>query len=157
MWDHAVVISNVTKKGLDDQELCFLAHREADQETPKSDVISYACEFYNDIFQLFTGIQVAGPRLGPTSIDKGYHAIPQIPRPTRRCPACFYDPGDYTCVKDAVVMWWDSDGRAPGSQSAGCWRMVEGGKRYLTGTWPAGDVLAQRTPPTPATTTAPGS
>ena len=86
VWDHAVVVSNVTKKGLDDQELCFLAHRDADTDTPKNDVINYACEFYDDIFQLFTGIQVAGPRLGPTSIDKGYHAIPTSPRPTRRSP-----------------------------------------------------------------------
>ena len=46
-------------------------------------------------------------------------------------------------------MWWDSNGRAPGSQQAGCWRMVEGGKRYLTATWPPGDVMAQRTPNDP--------
>ena len=149
VWDHAVVVSNVTKKGLDDQELCFLAHREVDPDSPKSDVVNYACEFYNDLFQLFTGIQVAGPRLGPTSIDKGYHAIPHIASSDPTVPACFYEPGDYTCVKDAVVMWWDSSGRAPGSQEAGCWRMPEGGKRYLTATWPAGDVLAQRTPKDP--------
>jgi hypothetical protein len=149
VWNHAVVVSNVTKKGLPEEELCFLAHREADQDTPKNDVTNYACDFYNDIFQLFTGIQVAGPRLGPTSVDKGYHAIPHIASSDPTVPACFYDPGDYTCVKDAVVMWWDSNGRAPGSQQAGCWRMVEGGKRYLTATWPPGDVLAQRTPNDP--------
>jgi hypothetical protein len=27
--------------------------------------------------------------------------------------------------------------------------MVEGGKRYLTATWPPGDVMAQRTPNDP--------
>jgi hypothetical protein len=150
VWDHAVVISNVTKKGLADQELCFLAHRDADTEAPKNDVINYACEFYDDLFQLFTGIQVAGPRLGPTSVDKGYHAIPHIASTNPAVPACFYDPGDYTCVKDAVVMWWDSNGKAPNSQSnSGCWRMVEAGKRYLTGTWPPGDAMAQRTPNDP--------
>jgi len=47
-------------------------------------------------------------------------------------------------------MWWDSNGKAPNSQSSsGCWRMVEGGKRYLTGTWPPGDVIAQRLPNDP--------
>ena len=146
VWDHAVVVSNVTKHGLPEEEMCFLAHREADPDAPRSDVVGSACDFYNDLFMLFTGIQVAGPRLGPTSIDKGYHAIPRIASTDPRIPACFYDPNDYTCVKDAVVQWWDSNGRAPGASSAGCWRMPEGGKRYLTGTWPAGDVLAQRRP-----------
>ncbi|HYH51727.1 MAG TPA: hypothetical protein VEG38_19455 [Acidimicrobiia bacterium] len=149
VWDHALVISNVTKKGLSEQEPCFLAHREADGDQPKNDVVNYACEFYEDLFQLFTGIQVAGPRLGPTSIDKGFHAIPHIASTNPAVPACFYEVGDYTCVKDAVAMWWDSNGRAPGAQQAGCWRMVEGGKRYLTGTWPPGDVMAQRKPDDP--------
>ena len=139
VWDHAMVISNVTKKGLAEQEGCFLAYRDVDSEMPKGDVTGYACDFYDDIFQLFTGIQVAGPRLRPTSVDKGYHAIPHIASSNPAVPACFYEPGDYTCVKDATVMWWDSAGRAPAAK-AGCWRMVEGGKRYLTATWPPGDV-----------------
>ena len=88
MWNHAVVVSNVTKKGPADQELCFLAHREADQDTPKNDVLNYACDFYDDIFQLFIGIQAAGPRLGPTSVDKGYHAIPHIASSDPAVPAC---------------------------------------------------------------------
>lgn len=146
VWDHAWVVSNVTLVGPEDEELCFLAHREADTEAPSSDVINYACEFYSDIFQLFTGIQVAGPRLGPTSIDKGYHAIPRIASKNPRVPACFYEPNDYTCVKDAVAMWWDSNGQAPGATQRGCWRMTEGGRRHLTGTWPPGDVIAQRNP-----------
>jgi hypothetical protein len=134
VWDHAVVVSNITKKIRDDQEICYLAHQEADPDQPKNDVIDRACPFYNDIFQLFTGI------------DKGYHAIPHIASIDPTVPACFYDPGDYTCVKDAVVMWWDSKGKAPDSQQNGCWRMPEGGKRYLTGAWPPGDVTAQRRP-----------
>ena len=146
VWRHAMVVSNVTREGLQDEELCFLAHREADPDAPRGDVIGAACEFYDDLFQLFTGIQVAGPRLGPTSIDKGYHAIPRIASTNPTVPACFYNDNDYTCVKDAVPMFWDPDGRAPGASQNGCWRMPEGGKRYLTGTWPAGDATAQRRP-----------
>ena len=146
VWDHAFVVSNVTRVGLIDEELCFLAFREADTEAPRQDVAGYACDFYNDLFQVFTGIQVAGPRLGPTSVDKGFHAIPPGPSSNPRVPACFYEPGDYTCVKDATAMWWDSQGRAPGASQNGCWRMPEEGKRYLAGTWPAGDVVAQRKP-----------
>jgi hypothetical protein len=146
VWRHALVVSNVTLEGLQDEELCFLAHREADPDAPRGDVIGAACEFYDDLFQLFTGIQVAGPRLGPTSIDKGYHAIPRIASTNPKVPACFYNDNDYTCVKDAVPMFWDPDGRAPGASQNGCWRMPENGKRYLTGTWPAGDAVAQRRP-----------
>ena len=146
VWRHAMVVSNVTLEGLQDEELCFLAHREADPDAPRGDVIGAACEFYDDLFQLFTGIQVAGPRLGPTSIDKGYHAIPRIASNNPQVPACFYNDGDYTCVKDAVPMFWDPDGRAPGASQNGCFRMPEGGKRYVTGTWPPGDATAQRKP-----------
>ena len=35
---------------------------------------------------------------------------------------------------------------APDNRQPGCWRMMEAGKRYLAGTWPAGDVDAQRNP-----------
>ena len=146
VWSHAVVVSNVTLHGAPDEEQCYLAHREADPDAPRGDVIEIGCAFYDDLFQLFTGIQVAGPRLGPTSIDKGYHAIPRIASTNPKVPACFYDPGDYTCVKDAVAMWWDPNGRAPGATQNGCWRMPDGGRRYLTGTWPAGDAAGGRTP-----------
>jgi hypothetical protein len=146
VWDHAWVVSNVTLVGRPDGEVCFQAHREADPDAVRSDVINYACEFYNDAFQLFTGIQVAGPRLGPTSVDRGFHAIPRIASKDPRVPACFYEAEDYTCVKDATAMHWDSTGRSPGSTQNGCWRMVEGGKRRIAGTWPAGDVMAQSRP-----------
>jgi hypothetical protein len=149
VWDHAWVVSNVTQVGLAEEELCFLAYREVDPDAPSRDVTYSACGLYDDIFQLFTGIQVAGPRLGPTSIDKGFHAIPRIASTNPKVPACFYEPDDYTCVKDAVAMYWDSSGRAPGATQNGCWRMAERGKRYLTATWRPDDVVAERSPADP--------
>jgi hypothetical protein len=86
---------------------------------------------------------VAGPKLGPTSIDKGFHAIPQRASGEREVPACFYLPGDYTCVKDAEAMTWDNQGQAPGSNTPGCWRSIEDGRRYLPGKWPGGNINAQ--------------
>jgi hypothetical protein len=146
VWDHAWVVSNVTLVGRPDGEICFQAHREADPDAVRADVTNYACEFYDDIFQLFTGIQVAGPRLGPTSVDRGFHAIPRIASNNPRVPACYYEADDYTCVKDAVAMHWDSQGRVAGSTQNGCWRMVEGGKRRVAGGWPPGDVMTQSRP-----------
>lgn len=118
--------------------------------------ISHLCTFrnyYEQLRQLFTGIQVAGPRLTPESMDRGFHAIPPLPSSDPRVPACFYEPGDYTCVKDAAAGWWDptaTNNLATGATSnQGCWRMAEGGQRHLINDWPDGDVIAQQGPDDP--------
>ncbi len=136
---HAWVVSYQTKQIDREQEKCFLAYKDADPQTPNTDIRGRACGLYERLRQLFIGIQVAGPRLGPTSIDKGFHAIPKVASKDPGVPACYYNVGDYTCVKDAVAMWWDAGGTAPNASRAGCWRMPEGGRRYITGTWPTGN------------------
>jgi hypothetical protein len=145
-WAHAWVVSAVLLQPPVAESRCARAWKEADPQAPDSDV-NYMCNstpYYDSLRQLFTGIQVAGPRLSPDSIDKGFHAIPPVPSRDPTVPACFYEPGDYTCVKDAVAMWWDSDKTAPGATTAGCYRMAEAGRRYFTGHWPEGDITAQR-------------
>lgn len=92
---------------------------------------------------MFTGFQVAGPRLTPGTIDKGFHAIPPGPSGNPAVPACFYNSGDFTCVKDATAMWFDPSGSVGGNP--GCWRMPDNGKRYLPDGWPTGNVESQRT------------
>lgn len=139
VWDHAVVVTHQTKVVDREQEDCFLAYKDANPTEPNRDIRGRACSLYNNLRNLFIGIQVAGPYLGPTSIDQGFHAIPGKPSPDPTQPACFYNPGDYTCVKDGVWMYWDSQGQAPNSSETGCWRMPEGGKRYLFGTFASGD------------------
>jgi hypothetical protein len=54
-------------------------------------------------------------------------------------PACFYESGDYTCVKDSVAMWWDSRG-----STQGCWKVTLAGKRFVADAWPEGDVFGMR-------------
>ena len=139
VWSHAWVISNVTLDPARRTQLCYLAAKEADPNLALLDS-SIPCRFYNDMRQLFTGIQVAGPRLGPTSIDRGYHAIPAVPSTNPQVPACFYDPGGYTCVHDSIAMWWDSQKTSTFSGQPGCWRVPLAGKRFLVGTWPKGDI-----------------
>lgn len=144
-WRRAWVVTPKTLQGRAEDEPCFQAAREADPNADRRDITSFACGFYNDIRQMFTGIQVAGPRLNPETMDRGFHAIPRKESSSTRVPACFYDPGDYTCVKDAQAMWWDPDGIAPGTGGAenrGCWRSAAGGRRFLAGGWPAGELYA---------------
>jgi hypothetical protein len=111
--------------------------------------MTFACQyFYTDLMQVFTGIQVAGPRLTPGSVDEGFHAIPAHVSSSPQVPACFYLPGDYTCVKDATAQWWDPTGW---QGNGGCYRLFWNGDRYEPGQWPSGDPATQRRPSNPCT------
>ena len=46
-------------------------------------------------------------------IDEGFHAIPEKPSVDPFIAAFFFDPGDYTSVKDAAEQWWDAERTAP--------------------------------------------
>lgn len=137
VWEHAWVITPKTLRGRIEDEPCFQAAREAEPEADRGD-ITWACNFYNDTRQLFTGVQVAGPRLNPASMDRGFHAIPRHESSSPQVPACYYDPGDYTCVKDAMVQKWDPAGT--GASGTGCWRPARAGKRFTATGWPKGDL-----------------
>ncbi|HEX9765951.1 MAG TPA: hypothetical protein VGA36_04250 [Nitriliruptorales bacterium] len=145
VWAYAVVVTNQPLIPVLEEQECFNAQRDGMPSIPRSDA-SFGCRAsqYMDQRQLFTGIQVAGPRLDPDSIDRGFHAIPAIESTDPTLPACFYYPSDYTCVKDAAAMWWDPDATND-SGTVGAWRMLGGGQRSLAGSWPSGDVIANRT------------
>jgi hypothetical protein len=136
----------VTRTPVLQKQLCYQAFREVDNAAADLDVGNYGCKTYNDLRQLFTGIQVAGPKLGPASIDKGYHAIPAVASTNPLVPACFYKPGDYSCVKDYMIEWWDPAGRSETNSNPGCWKMTSGGERYLENEAPSGNVDAQKDP-----------
>ena len=145
-WSHVVTVTNQTYSAAFEQTLCVTAAREVQPDAPRAD-LGYVCpDYYNDIRQLFTGIQVAGPRLGPTSIDKGFHAIPKIASTDARVPACFYNDNDYTCTKDAVAEWYDQAARSPNDSQPGAYRMIENGRRFLFGGWKHTDAMAEKSP-----------
>jgi hypothetical protein len=134
------------------QSVCFQAYRSVDPAQATDTDVETSCRNYDQLRQVFTGIQVAGPRLGPTSIDQGFHAIPPQESFNPQVPACFYDPGDYTCIKDGTAMWWDSSATAPGGSQPGCWKASEAGKRYLTSKWPGIDPAQMRGSSDPCST-----
>ena len=124
----------------------YRAYKEGDPAgatNPNDSAGVSARDSYRDHFMLFQGTQVAGPRLTPESIDKGFHAIPERPSGSPYAPAFFFDEGDYSSVKDAMEAWWDPGGRSRGggtpSNRPGCWRVVRGGQRFLAGRWEGGD------------------
>jgi len=139
----ARTVSSYPRGGQLEDSQCFEAAREGDPAMPVADT-RFFCGHYADLRQLFTGIQVAGPRLSPEAMNLGFHAIPRLPSDEPAHEACFYLTDDYSCVKDAQVSWWDPAARPPGRSEAGCWRLMEDGQRYLAGQWPQGDVEEQR-------------
>lgn len=157
-WQHAWIVTPETLQSANGEPVepaCWNALLEVDPTVPQagSDP-AVACYFYDDLRQLFTGIQVAGPHLTPQTMDVGFHAIPDHASTDPGQPACFYLTGDYTCVKDAVAEWWDTTARPQNANSSnantGCWRMWAppgrpSGFRFLPGQWPAGNL-----PPTQA-------
>jgi hypothetical protein len=142
VWQHSMTISYQVKEVDAEQAACFVAYKDADPQAPPRDIRGRACTLYKNLRQLFIGIQAAGPRLGPSSIDRGFHAIPKIPSSDPTIPACFYDEGDYSCVKDMVPMYWDPNATPPNGTEPGCFRMPEGGRRYLVGQYPDGEATS---------------
>jgi hypothetical protein len=129
----------------------FRAYKEGDPAGDKNSAGLFARDAYRDFFMRHQAIQVAGPRLTPESIDRGFHAIPERESTDPFVAAFFFDPGDYTSVKDSAEQWWDPDGRPiGGGAQPGCWRMVREGRRYLAGGWEGGDDVF-RNPDDPCT------
>ncbi|HEX9889849.1 MAG TPA: hypothetical protein VGA69_10255 [Nitriliruptorales bacterium] len=128
---------------------CELAAGEGDPTFPEFDR-GQVCTFrtyYDDLRLLFTGVQVAGPRLTVETLDRGFHAIPAVRSDSPYVPACYFDPGDYTCIKDGAAAWWDFDAEGPGGYYPnGCYRYGNDGQRSFPGTWPEGDVLSMKQP-----------
>lgn len=147
-WAHARVVTTVPFVKPAADSICYREYRTADPDAPSQDVslMCGAFTWYDDLGRLFTGIQVAGPRLTPTSVDRGMHAIPPIPSQSNDVPACFYEPNDYTCIKDGVLERYDPQCQATQTSRTGCWRMIEKGKRYFADGWPEGDLAGRDAP-----------
>ncbi|MEO6203983.1 MAG: hypothetical protein ABIO67_01165 [Mycobacteriales bacterium] len=147
VWDQAWIVSSQTYDPPANDRICVQEYRTVDQQSPAADVTQFACETYNDLRQLYTGIQVAGPNLTPKSVDQGFHAIPLVESTNPQLPTCYYLSNDYTCVKDSIIQHWDSTARTESNpRTQGCWRMVGNGKRYLPQKFPGTDFDAMNNP-----------
>jgi hypothetical protein len=138
VWSNAFVVSPQPQVPIPETgRICFQALRSVDPNTPEQDSLNSGCDAYNDLRQLFIGIQSAGPRLGPTSIDTGFHALPAIPSQNLQVPECFYEPGDYTCIKDYVLAKYNptgysASGESQTSSAPACYQII-GNRRRAAG------------------------
>jgi hypothetical protein len=132
-WAHAMVVSPLIAEPPFTSSACWQAYAEVD---PNADVnkVSWVCPDYPRMRQLFTGIQVAGPHLTPSSIADGFHAIPPLASNDPQAPSCYYPSNDWTCIKDAVALWWNSTTSGGGP----CYEVADGNKRYRPSDWAKG-------------------
>lgn len=151
VMSHAFVVADRVFNPPTQDEPCSQAMKEATPQASSQDVYQGCAFTFLFLRQLFTAVEVAGPRLSAATIDEGMHAIPAIVSTDPTVPACFYPSNGYTCVQDAEAMWWDPSGVDPTYQNnyQGCWRAVERGHRHLVGQWPSGNVDSLKQPNDP--------
>jgi len=150
-WAHAWTVSYITFYGPLGQQPCDVALQSIDPNVGADAIWACLSDYeYEDLRQLFTGIQVAGPDLSILSMDEGYHAIPALPNSNPAVPACFYPAGDYTCIQDSVVQHFNPDlsppdaGALPEPLPTGCWQLLDDGARTPDGQpWLPGNINAQ--------------
>lgn len=106
--------------------------------------VRFNFNIYHLFLNLFTGIQAAGPRVTPDSIQKGMFTFKWSRQDYPWVPTGGYGPdgpGTYTFDDTAMMWWWDPTGTPPGEERAkGCIRVGNEGRRFYWNQWPKGDV-----------------
>lgn len=138
-WQHAFGFSYDRRRGRVEEQDWYRAVKDA---CSSCEDVRYAFfpNAYETLSMLLYGIQAAGPRLTPPSLDKGLHAIPERPSISPYVPATYFTPGNFSWVKDSKEMWWDPSGVAPGESAPGCYRLVYEGRRFRASEWPSEDL-----------------
>jgi hypothetical protein len=95
---------------------------------------------------LFTGIQLAGPKLTVANVTAGIRAVPVSPEgPKGQLPIfSFGDHGlwpdtDFGGLDNINLIWYDPTATCvdeTGGEGKGCYRYVDNGRRFLPGKWP---------------------
>lgn len=137
VWQNAWAVHFQLRMDKPEETPGFAAYRYGYPPAPK-DEARYVNDVYRDHFILFQAIQVAGPELTPANVERGFRAIPEKSSDNPYVASCFFKTRDFSCVKDASEIWWDPSGVSNGDGQPGCWRYVEGGRRFLAGQWPPG-------------------
>jgi hypothetical protein len=140
-WQHVTAVTTVERYPNQYSQQCYTAYADTDPnaQAPLGEFAQYACAYYPDLRLMFTGFQIAGPRLTVPNMDQGFHNIPRVELHNAYVATCYFDSGDYTCIKDMAYEFYDANGTTPDNQK-GCWRMIHDGQRYPEGNFPQGDI-----------------
>ncbi len=93
---------------------------------------------------LYAGTHLAGPKLTPDTFREGMFSFkPTSGKITHFATSMgtgLWPWPDYVWADDATEIWWDPSSQGTseeGTDGAGMYRYVNGGKRYLPGKWPS--------------------
>lgn len=156
-WDgHAVMVSARPFQPPLWETRCWAAIEEVDPGTDEPQGRFDSCTGFGPLQQVVAGVQLAGPRLDPSTFAAGFRQLVVRGSSDPQVPSCVYTAGDYSCIKDGQALLFDAGGSTgqptlvDGLSRGGvlelpqpCWRAIEGGRRYLAGAWPPGNVDAQ--------------
>jgi hypothetical protein len=103
-----------------------------------------------DVELLMDGMQLAGPKLTPTTFRDGMFHAPAQPSGPHALTQIdtygshgFWSGTDYNGLDNAGILYWDPNVSGPdetGNVAPGMYRLVDGGRRYLPGHWPTAPV-----------------
>lgn len=152
---HAIMVSTRAFQPPLWESRCWKALDEVRPDTEEPGARVYACSWFGALQQIVTGVQLAGPRLNPSTFAAGFKRLVIQSTSDPQVPSCIYTEGDYSCIKDGQVLRFDAGGSATAPTlleglsaqvfelPQSCWLAVEGGRRHLPGDWPAGNIDAQ--------------
>lgn len=129
-WSNAWVVSHQPRRGPLSEEPSYQAYKEAE---PSGSDGGLVYSFYSDWFLFFTAVQTAGPTLDPIHVEAGLRALAPKTSTSPYAPGGHFPAGNFTFVKDGNESWWDPTGIV--GSTAGCYRLVGGGKRFTAETW----------------------
>lgn len=135
-WKHAFGLSMLGEEQPQQASYAYAAAKSVD---PNTEPIFGVDIFYYFLYQLATGLQMAGPNLTPQTFANGMRAYPGGSGPAGTWA---YPKGTYAPYRDAREIWWDPDAISPYNGAAGAYR--SDGKRYKPGKWPAGPAAPEQ-------------
>ena len=144
----------VVKSGGDLREKEYLTVRLADtpvwaaakemdpgfNETYASLNVFFLLHQYRTVLLMASGLQMAGPRLTPATLERGLHRA-RFPNPSHRimAGAVGFGDRDHSMTDDVAEMWWSNDAESPYDDGRGAWCYFGGGVRHAKGSWPEGE------------------
>jgi hypothetical protein len=144
-WAHAFGLQLTPARVVQSKNVAYTVHQWYFGTKPPSDK-SYAITFGN-VNLLFNGLQAAGPKLTAANFRLGVEAIapPADAAATVNAFATYGDHGfwkgeDVQGLDNAGLLWWNPKARGEdetGVVGNGMYELVDGGKRYPAGKWPA--------------------
>jgi hypothetical protein len=144
-WAHAFGLQLTPARTVQSKQDAFTVHQWYFGTKPPSDK-SYAITFGN-VNLLFNGLQSAGRKLTAANFKLGVDAIapPADAAATVHAFSTYGDHGFWTGddpqgLDNAGLLWWNPKARGEdetGVVGNGMYELVDGGKRYPAGRWPA--------------------